>query len=146
MKKKILIIAGDPNSINSEIIGKTWKKISASVKGKIYLIGNFNLIKKQFKSLKFKISNIKIEKNDEKIITKKLKIIDIPLNFKNPFNVTLKNSRKYIADSFNLGHKLAQKNDVMGLINCPIDKKLLSKSKKIGVTELLASKCKIRLS
>ena len=27
MKKKIIIIAGDPNSINSEIIYKTWKKL-----------------------------------------------------------------------------------------------------------------------
>ena len=26
MKKKIIIVAGDPNSINSEIIYKTWKK------------------------------------------------------------------------------------------------------------------------
>ena len=26
MKKIVAIIAGDPNSINSEIIGKTWKK------------------------------------------------------------------------------------------------------------------------
>ena len=28
MKKKIIIIAGDPNSINSEIIYKSWKKIN----------------------------------------------------------------------------------------------------------------------
>ena len=26
MKKKILLVTGDPNSINSEIIFKTWKK------------------------------------------------------------------------------------------------------------------------
>ena len=28
MKKKIIIISGDPNSINSEIILKTWKKLN----------------------------------------------------------------------------------------------------------------------
>ena len=28
MNNKILIIAGDPNSINSEIISKMWRKIS----------------------------------------------------------------------------------------------------------------------
>ena len=33
---------------------------------------------------------------------------------------------------------------VKGLINCPIDKKLLSESKEIGVTEYLASKCRIK--
>ena len=32
MKKKILLVTGDPNSINSEIIFKTWKKINKSLK------------------------------------------------------------------------------------------------------------------
>ena len=32
MKKKIIIIMGDPNSINSEIIFKSWKKINNSLK------------------------------------------------------------------------------------------------------------------
>jgi len=143
MKKKIIIIAGDPNSINSEIISKIWKIISPSVKKKIYLIANFNLINKQFKRLKSKTSIIKVKQIKENFVTKKLKIIDIPLNFKNPFKVSLKNSKKYIIECFNLAHKLAEDNEVGGLINCPINKKLLHKSKKIGVTEFLASKCKI---
>ena len=143
MKKKIIIIAGDPNSINSEIISKIWKIISPSVKKKIYLIANFNLINKQFKRLKSKTSIIKVKQIKENSLTKKLKIIDIPLNFKNPFKVSLKNSKKYIIECFNLAHKLAEDNEVGGLINCPINKKLLHKSKKIGVTEFLASKCKI---
>ena len=143
MKKKIIIIAGDPNSINSEIIYKIWKIISPSVKKKIYLIANFNLINKQFKRLKSKTSIIKVKQIKENSVTKKLKIIDIPLNFKNPFKVSLKNSKKYIIECFNLAHKLAEDNEVGGLINCPINKKLLHKSKKIGVTEFLASKCKI---
>ena len=33
-EKKIIIIAGDPNSINSEIIYKSWKKINISLKKK----------------------------------------------------------------------------------------------------------------
>ncbi len=143
MKKKIIIIAGDPNSINSEIISKIWKVINLSVKKKIYLIANFNLINKQFKRLKSKTSIIKVKQIKENSLTKKLKIIDIPLNFKNPFKVSLKNSKKYIIECFNLAHKLAEDNEVGGLINCPINKKLLHKSKKIGVTEFLASKCKI---
>ena len=42
MKNKILIIAGDPNSINSEIISKTWKEIKPSLKKRLYLIANFD--------------------------------------------------------------------------------------------------------
>ena len=34
--KKILIVGGDPNSINSEIIYKSWKKLKTSVKKKIF--------------------------------------------------------------------------------------------------------------
>ena len=143
MKKKIIIVAGDPNSINSEIIFKTWKSINTSIKKKIYLIGNFNLINKQFKKLKLKTSIVKIKQIQENAFSKKLKIIDIPLNFKNPFKVSLQNSTKYIAECFNLAHKLSQNDEVKGLINCPIDKKLLNKSKIIGVTELLASKSKV---
>ena len=143
MKKKIIIVAGDPNSINCEIISKTWRAVNTSIKRKIYLIGNFNLINKQFKKLKCKVSIIKVQQLKDSSSPNKLKIIDIPLNFKNPFKVSLQNSTEYITESFNLAHKLAQNKKVKGLINCPIDKKLLNKSKKIGVTEFLASKNKI---
>ena len=34
--KKIIIVAGDPNSINSEIIYKSWKKLSKNVKKKYF--------------------------------------------------------------------------------------------------------------
>ena len=36
MKKKILIISGDPNSINSEVIYKSWKKLDNKLRKKIY--------------------------------------------------------------------------------------------------------------
>ena len=143
MKKKIIIVAGDPNSINCEIISKTWRAVNTSIKRKIYLIGNFNLINKQFQKLKRKVSIIKVKQLEDSSSPNKLKIIDIPLNFKNPFKVSLQDSTKYIIESFNLAHKLAKNKKVKGLINCPIDKKLLNKSKKIGVTEFLASKNKI---
>ena len=47
-EKKILIVSGDPNSINSELIFKTWKKLNKVEKKKIYLISNSNLLRKQF--------------------------------------------------------------------------------------------------
>jgi 4-hydroxythreonine-4-phosphate dehydrogenase len=142
MKNKIIIIAGDPNSINSEIIIKMWKKINISLKKRIYLIANYNLLNKQFKILKTKVTTSKVTDLNEDSTTNNLKIINVPLSFKDPFNVTLDNSTRYVIQSFNLAHKLALDNRVNGLINCPINKELLNKS-KIGVTEFLASKCKV---
>ena len=68
--KKIILISGDPNSVNSEIIFKAWKKISNKIK-KVYLIANYNLIRKQFKELKYS--------------TKILKTNDINQNFSSNF-------------------------------------------------------------
>ena len=143
MNNKILLIAGDPRSINSEIIFKTWKKLSINSKKKIYLIGNYELITKQLKILKYKLKTIKLKRLSEKIDGKNLNIIDIPLRFKNPFDVLEKYSSEYVMKSLRLAHKLAIKKKVKGIVNCPIDKKLLRGSKKIGVTEFFASKCKI---
>ncbi len=143
MNKKIIIVAGDPNSINSEIISKSWKKIKTPLKKKLYLVANFNLVNKQLKKIKSQIPIYKIKNKNENPYTKKLKIIDVPLNFKNPFNVPLKNSRHYIIKCLNLAHQLSVRKDVKGLINCPINKRLLNNTKTIGVTEFLASKNRI---
>ena len=62
MKNLISIIAADPNSINSEIIAKLWKRKKFSKKLNIFVIGNYNLLKKQLKLLKI---NIKTEKINE---------------------------------------------------------------------------------
>ncbi len=138
--KKILIITGDPNSINSEIIFKAWKKISKSLRKRIFFISNIELIKKQFKILKYKVDIKKVSSLKE--ASDKFKILNVNLKFNNPFNVSTKNSSKYLLASFDLAHRIALSNKVSGIINCPIDKKLLNK-KNYGVTELLASKCKI---
>ena len=143
MKEKILIISGDPNSINSEIIFKSWKKVKNSIKKKIYVISNLNLLQNQFKRLKYRIQLTKVNSVDENIKSNKLKIIDIDLKFKKPFDVSQKLSSNFVIDCLNYGHWLANNKKIKGIINCAIDKKLLNK-KKIGVTEYLASKCKIK--
>jgi len=143
MKNKILLIAGDPKSISSEIIFKTWKKLNNKLKKNIYLIGSFELITKQLQILKYKINTKKIANLNDRIDKNKLNIINIPLYFNNPFKISEKHSSQYIIKSLNLAHKLAGNKQVKGIINCPINKKLLKKSKKIGVTEFLAFKCKI---
>ena len=142
MKKKILIVGGDPNSINSEILIKSWRKLSHSLKKRIFLISNYDLISEQIKLLKLptKISLVKdINQNRED----SLKILNIKLNFQNPFKIKKSSASRFIKRSLNTAHNLALKNDVMGIINCAIDKNLLG-SKKIGVTEYLVAKCKIK--
>ena len=61
MKKKIIIVIGDPISINSEIILKSWKKINNSLRKKIIIISNFELLQKQLKILKYPVNLIKIK-------------------------------------------------------------------------------------
>ncbi len=143
MSEKIIIIGGDPNSINSEIICKVWKKINSKTKNKIYLITNYNMFEAQKNNLNFKIKLERVENIYEKSKLNNLKIIDIALKFKNPFNVPIKEGAKFVIKSLNLAHKLALKREVKGIINCPINKILLKKTRKIGVTEFLASKNKI---
>ena len=143
MKKKIILVLGDPNSINSEIIFKSLKKIKNNLKNRIYLIANFDLIKKQFKILNYRIKLVKVKDLKQKPSQPGLKIIDVNLGFKNPFNVSLSNSSKFVLKSLDTAHKLALSKDVSGIINCPINKRLLKK-KEHGVTEYFASKCKIK--
>ena len=143
MKKKIIILSGDPNSINSEIIYKSWKKLNNTLKRKIYLISNYELLKKQFKKLNYSIKITKLNNINENIESDKLKIINTNLNFKNPFKVPRASASKFVINSLDQAHRFALKDDVSGIINCAIDKKLLS-NKKIGVTEYLANKCNVK--
>ena len=54
MKKKIILIAGDPNSINTEILFKVWNKVNKNLRRRLYIIGNYQLIDHQKKALGFK--------------------------------------------------------------------------------------------
>ena len=144
MNKKIIIITGDPRSINSEIIYKCWKKLDVKLKKKIYFISNYRLIKEQFRKLRYKTKILKLKNLDEINKSDGFKIIDINLNFKNPFKIRKKNASDFVINSLNLAHKLAiEKKDVQGIINCPLNKNLLP-NKKFGVTEYLASKCNVK--
>ena len=85
--KKIILFSGDPNSINTEILFKSWKKISKSLKKKIYLISNYNLILDQSKKLNFSFKISKAKNINDKKNEFSLKILDVNLNYKNPFDV-----------------------------------------------------------
>tara|TARA_Y100000816_G_C26023898_1_gene535787 strand:- start:7 stop:966 length:960 start_codon:yes stop_codon:yes gene_type:complete len=143
--KKIILVLGDPNSINSEIIYKVWRKSNKNIKKNIFLIGNYKLLISQLKKLNLKIKIKKTQSiNDKSNVG--LKILDVPLKFKNPFKVSSKTSSRYVIKSLNLAHNICIKNKLGGFINCPIDKKLLNSTKVIGVTEFLAKKNGIRNS
>ena len=86
--KKIILISGDPNSINSEILFKSWKKISISLKKKIYLISNYKLILDQSKKLNFSLKIDKVKSINDKENQPSLKILDVNLNYKSPFKVS----------------------------------------------------------
>ena len=117
----------------------------------VYCIGTGEAKKKPLKAVKanYEILREILEKDSNiNIIQEVARFTQIskliPINFKNPFKVSFKASSKYVLKSLNLGHLLAQKKKVKGIINCPIDKNLIKISKKIGVTEFLASKCNIK--
>ena len=99
--KKIILISGDPNSVNSEIIFKAWKKISNKIKKKVYLIANYNLIKKQFKKLKYSTKILKTNDINKNFSSNAIKILDLDLKFKNPFKVSRKSASKFIINSLN---------------------------------------------
>ena len=49
--KKIVIVGGDPNSVNSELIYKVWKNSKKKIRNKIYLVSNYKLLTQQFRKL-----------------------------------------------------------------------------------------------
>ena len=140
MKKKFCIVVGEPNSVNSEIIAKSWKKISSYKKKHIFFVGNYDLINKQFRRIKIKILTNKLNSINDGFSKNKLNILNVPLKFKNPFTVNERESSRYVLKSLNMAHNLSIKKEIKGFINCPVDKKSLFKSKNIGVTEYLSKK------
>ena len=144
MNSKILIISGDPNSINSEIIFKAWKQINKSQKERLTLIGNFQLLLDQAKKLKIKVPIKKVNNINEKNDKNFLNIIDYPLKYKKCFDVQNKDASKYVIGCLNLGNKICTEKKIKGFINCPIDKKLIKKKGIYGVTEFIAKKSKIK--
>ena len=141
--KKIVIISGDPNSINSEIIYKSFKSLKKNVRRKIYLISNIELMRSQLKKLKLKLNFKQVKSIEEKVESNKIKLINIKLNFKKPFNVEKREASRFVHSCLNLAHTLANKGNNVGIINCPVSKNLF-KRQKIGVTEYLSKKSNIK--
>ena len=133
------IVLGEPNSINSEILAK-----SKAYKRGALIIGSYNLLKSQLKILKIKRKLKKIKTLEEiKKNQKVLNVLDIPLKFKEAFNVNYKESSNYVKKCLVLSHNLCLQKKIKGIINCSVNKKNLFKSRNLGVTEFLAKKNKV---
>ena len=143
MKNLICIISGEPNSINSEIIGKVLKMKKKFNRQNFFIIGNYKLIKKQFDQLKSNIKLKKIIRIDNYDFAKNNFVLDVPLEFKNPFKVPIKNKKSYIMNCFKIAIDLAKKKKVAGFINCPINKFETFGLRTMGITEFLAKKEKV---
>ncbi len=144
MKKVIAIIAGEPNSISSEIIFKTWKSIKKNKKNTLIIIGSIDLLEIQKKRLKqrVKIEEIQSDFNVTKFKKNQMQVINVNFIQKKPFQKISKKSNKYIFDCFDLAVNLIKHKKVYGLINCPIAKEKLFHKKYQGITEYISNKFK----
>jgi len=143
-KKPILIICGEPNSIFSEIIIKSYKKFKS--KKPILLIGSHNLMLSQLKKMriKTKLNPVKLNSNlFKQLNSMKINILDVDYKFKKPFEKISSKSNRYIEKCFDISFKIIALNKISGLINGPISKKFFLGKKHQGITEYLAKKFKL---
>ena len=144
-KKPILIICGEPNSIFSEIMIKSFKKFKS--KKPILLIGSHNLILSQLKKMKIKtkLNPVKLNSNlFKQLDTIKINILNVDYKFKKPFEKISSKSNRYIEKCFDISFKIIASNKISGLINGPISKKFFLGKKHQGITEYLAKKFKLK--
>jgi len=146
MNKPIAVIAGEPNSISSEIIFKSWKLRSNYNHRPFFVIGSYNLLFKQNKKLKFKIKFKKINNNFKisQLKGPELPIYDIQYKQKKPYEKISSKSNKYIFKCFDVALKLVKEKKICGLINCPVAKEFLFKNNHQGITEFLSTKINMK--
>ena len=137
--KPIIIVAGEPNSIFSEIFFKSFKY--RKFKSPIVLIASHKLIQLQMKQLninkKIRLINLsELKKNH--INNKNINLIDVNFSQKKPFEKISSKSNKYIHKSFDIALEIMNKKISDKMINGPVSKKFFLKKKYLGITEYLA--------
>jgi len=142
MTKPIAIIAGEPNSIASEIIFKSWILKKKYIHKPFLIIGSFNLLNLQKKKLKYRIKIKEINKNFnlKDFNDEELAVYNVNYIQKKPFQKISNKSNKYIFECFDAAIRLIRDKKIEGLINCPISKENLFKKKYQGITEFLSKK------
>ena len=143
--KPIIVVAGEPNSIFSEIFFKSLN--SKHFKSPIILIASQKLIKLQMKKLNINkkiklISHINLKKHQ--LDNKKINLINVSFNQKKPFDIISSKSNDYIKKSFDIALEILNKKITNKFINGPISKKFFLKQKYLGITEYLAHRTKTK--
>ena len=139
MKKNIIIVLGEPNSISSEIFLKSINYINKT-KLNFIIIGNYLLLKKQANYLNFKKNiNYRLSKIDN---LKKIKFNFINIDYKQSKAFDLKTNKTdtFVKKCFECAVLLLKKKLASGLINLPINKSKFTKNKYNGITEYIADK------
>ena len=142
--KPIIIVSGEPYSTFLEIFYKIFNStFYKNYKIPIILIGSKNIIEMQMKKMKYSCK-INLIKEDEikkiKLKNNKINLIDVKLNFKNPFGKITNKSSKYIAECFDIAINMMKKKIGLALINGPVSKKHFLHGKYNGITEYLSHK------
>ena len=136
----ILIVTGEPNSIFSEILFKSFKEIR--IKKPIILISSYRLLKLQMKKMNYK-KNIKIidYKNIRKynLDNNSINLINVEYKTTEAFNKISKKSNKFINECFDLAFEMIKKEKIKRFINGPISKKTFLGNKFLGVTEYISN-------
>ena len=143
--KPIIVVAGEPNSIFSEIFFKSLK--IKKFNSPIILIASYNLIKLQMKKLNIhkKIRLIKtLDLKDKRLNNKKINLIDVTFRQKKAFDKISNKSNNYIKKSFDIALKILNKKISNKFINGPISKKFFLKKKYLGITEYIAYKTRTK--
>jgi len=139
VKKNIIIVLGEPNSISSEIFLKSINYIKKS-KLNFIIIGNYSLFKKQANYLNYKKNiNFRLSKIDNLKKTK-FNFINIDYKQSKPFDLKTNKTDTFIKKSFECAVILLKKKIASGLINLPINKSKFTKNKHNGITEYIADK------
>ena len=145
IKKPIIIVSGEPNSIFLEIFFKVLKIYKP--KNPIILISSLDLLNLQMKKLKYKnkikmldISNI----SNYVLNNKSINIIDVNYRQKKAFKNITSKSNQYIEKCFKIAIKLIKDKYSNKLINGPVSKKTFLNKKFLGITEYISKKFSVK--
>ena len=150
IKKPLLIVLGEPNSVFIEILSKVLNNIliKKKINFPIILIGSKDLISSQLKMLNMKLSlEILNGKNyNFNNLKNKVYIIDVVYKFKKPFEIITNKSKSYITKCFDIGLKYLNNRLCDILINGPISKKNFLNNNYPGITEYVFKKSNKKIS
>ena len=139
MRKKIIIVLGEPNSISSEIFLKSLDYIKKT-KLNFIIIGNYSLLKKQAKYLNLKLNISFNFSNINNLNNNQFNFINIEYNQIKAFDFKSPKTDIFIKKCFEYAIMIIKKKLATGIINLPINKSKFTQNKYKGITEYIADK------